>query len=100
MRMSGARTRVVLWVLIFVACLTSVLPPLTAHAAQITARSLILEPNATAVSGGFASSSAPSITGHRNNTGLANHHFKYTIVTTAGIRAVGFQYCTQAYSVG
>jgi hypothetical protein len=99
MRMSGARMRVSLWVLIFVACVASVIPS-NVYAVQITARSLTLEPNATAVAAGFPSSSAPSIAAHADTTGLANDHFKFHVTTTAGIQSVGFQYCTTAYSVG
>lgn len=92
MRVSGVRTRVVLWVLIFLACLTSVLPSYNAYAAAITARSLTLEQNVGVTTG----ASAPSAVGGAGTVGRANHHFKFNIPTTASIRSIGFQYCTTA----
>ena len=82
MNTKQTRTRVSLWVLVFLACVSSVLPVATANAAQITLRSLTLEANG---SNGASEAGVAS-----------NHHFTFTVPTTAGIRSIQFEYCTTA----
>lgn len=87
MRVSGVHARVVLCVYVFavVAMSLSVLFGFeTVRAAQIVNRSLTLQKNASVTTGG----SAPNAD--------ANHRFEFDVVTTAGIRSIGFQYCTTA----
>ncbi len=96
MRVSGARTRVLLCMVLLFTTVTSVLQFDTAHAVQITSRSLTLQSNAAALAAKLPTGSAPSIAGHADATGKADHHFKFTVTTTSGIRSIGFQYCTTA----
>jgi hypothetical protein len=100
MRVSGVHARVVLgvYILTFVAATVGTLlfQFQIANAAQITSRSLQLEANSSALTNKKPTGSAPSVTGHADDTGKANHHFKFTVTTTSGIRSIGFQYCTTA----
>jgi hypothetical protein len=99
MRVSGVHARVVLGVYILAIlgfAISALLQFDNAYAVQITPRSLTLEGNSTALTAKKPTGSAPSIAGHADDTGKANHHFKFTITTTSAIRAIGFQYCTTA----
>ena len=68
----------------------------TAYAAQITDRSITLEANATALAAELPTASAPSITGHADSTGLADHHFTITVPSFATMNSIGVEYCTTA----
>lgn len=80
MRESGVRTRVILWMLIFVSSVMAVLPMPNAYAA-VTARSLTLQPNGT------NGASAPGV--------AANDLFSFTLPTNT-IGSILFQYCVQS----
>ncbi len=93
MRVNGARIRVLLVAaLVTVASITPFIQFEDASAAQITARQLKLEKNSGVVNGG----SAPSAVGGAGSVGTANHHFTFSIPTTASIRSFKFDYCTTA----
>lgn len=77
---------------IVAAVLACTLPNSAANAAQITNRSLTLEKNGSVTTGG----SAPSASGGAGTVGTANHHFTFTVPTTAGVHSVKFEYCTTA----
>lgn len=82
MRVSGARTRVLLCLVLVFASVTSVLRFDTSYAAQITNRSLTLKQHTGTTTGG----SAPG--------GVADHAFTFTIPTNTSIGSIQFNYCT------
>jgi hypothetical protein len=74
--MSGARARVSLWILIFLSCVTSILPISSAYAADVTARSLTLGSSAASAS--------------------TTYSFSFKAVSATAVKSVDFQACTTA----